>query len=138
MEAVQKAVSDAVHAVRNSPLLRRRFGGRENTTEEVRVEEPSRAISPVKDRTPFIQGFSYRVEYLGKAIVEAGQEQDHGCTDRAVALLWTESKSLPHPLNCVFHSLWCVTSVKTDCASYALRYLGFKKVWSEYNHSLKV
>ena len=93
MEAVQKAVSDAVHAVRNSPLLRRRFGGRDNTAEEVRVEESSRAISPLKDRTPFVQGFSYRVEYLGKAVVETGQEQDHGCTDRAVALLWTESKS---------------------------------------------
>lgn len=88
MEAVQKAVSDAVQAVRNSPLLRRRFRGRENSSEE--AEEQTRAVSPVKDRTPFIQGFTYRVEYLGKAIVEPGQEQDHGCTDKAVQLLWTD------------------------------------------------
>ena len=91
MEAVQKAVSDAVQAVKNSPLLRRRFGGgggRENSTEE----EPARAVSPVKDRTPFVAGFSYRVEYLGKSIVEPGQEQDHGCTDKAVQLLWADGK----------------------------------------------
>lgn len=91
MEAVQKAVSDAVQAVKNSPLLRRRFGGggRENSTEE----EPVRAVSPDKDRTPFVAGFSYRVEYLGKSIVDQGQEQDHGCTDKAVQLLWSDGKT---------------------------------------------
>ena len=89
MEAVQKAVSDAVQAVRNSPLLRRRFGGREHVQEED-TEEQTRSISPLKDRSPFVQGFTYRVEYLGKSIVEPGQEQDHGCTDRAVDLLWTD------------------------------------------------
>ena len=91
MEAVQKAVSDAVQAVKNSPLLRRRFGGggRENSTEE----EPVRAVSPDKDRTPFVAGFSYRVEYLGKSIVDQGQEQDHGCTDKAVQLLWSNGKA---------------------------------------------
>lgn len=87
MEVVQKAVNDAMHAVRNSPLLRRRFGDREDPTEE--QEE----LSPEKDRTPFVQGFSYRVEYLGKATVEPGQEQDHGCCDRAVELLWSESET---------------------------------------------
>ena len=88
MEVVQKAVSEAVHAVRNSPLLRRRFGDRENSRDDP-DEEP---LSPEKDRTPFVQGFTYRVDYLGKAVVDPGQEQDHGCTDHAVELLWTNSE----------------------------------------------
>lgn len=87
MEVVQKAVNEAVHAVRNSPLLRRRFGDKEDPPEE---EEE---ISPEKDHTPFVQGFTYRVEYLGKSNVDQGQEQDHGCCDRAVELLWKESET---------------------------------------------
>ena len=89
MEAVQKAVSDAVHAVRNSPLLKRRFGDKEDKQEEENV-------LPEKDRTPFVQGFTYRVEYLGKSVVEQGLEQDHGCCDRAVELLWTDGEGNMH------------------------------------------
>lgn len=95
MEAVQKAVSDAVQAVRNSPLLRRRFNrGREEETGP-EVEHPV-VVSPSKDSTPFIQGFSYRVQYMGKSIVETGHEQDHGCTDKAVELLWTDDGMWVH------------------------------------------
>ena len=96
MEVVQKAVNEAMHAVRNSPLLRRRFGDRDEP------EEDDEDISPEKDRTPFVQGFTYRLEYLGKSSVPEGQEQDHGCCDRAVDLVWGESKLhthtyMPHP-----------------------------------------
>ena len=96
MDAVQKAVTDAVQAVRNSPLLRRRFGGgRQDNTPD--TEPGARALTPEKTaRTPFIQGFTYNVEYLGKAAVEQGQEQDHGCTDRAVELLWSDGKLSRH------------------------------------------
>ena len=90
MEVVQKAVNEAMHAVRNSPLLRRRFGDREDPSDEENEE-----FSPEKDRTPFVQGFTYRLEYLGKSTVEAGQEQDHGCCDRTVDLMWDQSKNRP-------------------------------------------
>ncbi len=89
MDVVQKAVNDAVHAVKNSPLLKRRFGDRDDPEEENDEED----IVPEKDRTPFVQGFSYRLEYLGKSNVVQGQEQDHGCCDHIVDLLWSESKS---------------------------------------------
>ena len=88
MDAVQKAVNEAVHAVKNSPLLRRRFGDKDDPPEE---EESD--IAPERDRTPFVQGFTYKLEYLGKSNVPQGEEQDHGCCDRVVDLLWSESET---------------------------------------------
>lgn len=91
MEAVRKAASDAVQAVRNSPLLRRRFGTHDHQSPGTAAAPDHPAISPQKDRTPFIQGFYYRVDYLGKTPVDSEQAQDHGCTDSAVELLHTSS-----------------------------------------------
>ena len=88
MEAVRKAASDAVQAVRNSPLLRRRFG----TQDQQQPLADHLVISPQKDRTPFVQGFYYRVDYLGKTHVATARAQDHGCTDSAVEQLWESSE----------------------------------------------
>lgn len=89
MDAVRKAASEAVQAVRNSPLLRRRFGTQD---QQPPTSPDPPAISPQKDRTPFVQGFYYRVQYLGKTPVEPELAQDHGCTDSAVRLLWGGSE----------------------------------------------
>ncbi len=110
MEVVQKAVNEAMNAVRNSPLLRRRFGDREEPS-----DEESEEFLPEKDPTPFVQGFTYRLEYLGKSTVEAGQEQDHGCCDRAVDLMWDQSKTcfiLPHPKLETLYPMLRVTILK--------------------------
>ena len=89
MDAVRKAASEAVQAVRNSPLLRRRFGTQDQHPPTSPEPPP---LSPQKDRTPFVQGFYYRVQYLGKTVVEPELAQDHGCTDSAVKLLWGGSE----------------------------------------------
>lgn len=35
------------------------------------------------------------MDYLGKKLVDSYQAQDHGCTDEAVALLWSSSQESP-------------------------------------------
>ena len=67
MEAVKKAASDAVESIRNSPLLRRKFGTYQKTATRPDSEgegvggEAPRPLSPEKDRTPFVQGFYFQV-----------------------------------------------------------------------------
>lgn len=89
MEVVRKAAQ----AVRNSPLLRRRFGTQDPQA-PTSPDPPD--ITPQKDRTPFVQGFYYRMDYLGKTPVDSESAQSHGCTDSAVELLWSKGKRLFH------------------------------------------
>lgn len=35
------------------------------------------------------------MDYLGKKSVDSYEAQDHGCTDEAVALLWSSSQNSP-------------------------------------------
>ena len=36
-----------------------------------------------------------QVDYLGKKSVDSYEAQDHGCTDEAVALLWSSTQESP-------------------------------------------
>lgn len=96
MEAMKKAASGAVDSIRNSPLFRRKFGTRSSPSQspsEARCHPG--AITPEKDPTPFVQGVYFHVNYLGKKSVDSYEAQDHGCTDEAVALLWSNSRDSP-------------------------------------------
>lgn len=92
MEAVRKAASEAVDTIRNSPLFRRKFGNRPADPTELETPRP---LHPESDRTPFVQGVYFQVDYLGKHSVSSHEAQDHGCTDNAVRLLWENSRDSP-------------------------------------------
>lgn len=95
MEAVKKAASGAVESIRNSPLFRRKFGTYQKAHSEPHSDdEEPRPISPEKDRSPFVQGIYFQVEYLGRLEVDGGRAQDHGCTDETVGKLWDKDKGL--------------------------------------------